>query len=180
MRLKSRQELKTWLHDDSLGGKRRVILTNGCFDLIHPGTVRFFDELNRRALKMFGPLQCGEWGQRRAGCGEHIILVAVNSDRSVRSLKPGRPINKLADRMEVLNGLKGIDAVCSFEEATPLNIVKLVKPAVLAKGGDWAEDKIIGADFVKSHGGSVWVIPYSRGYSTTRIIERIRRGEAQR
>ena len=114
------------------------------------------------------------------GCGEHIVLVAINSDRSVRLLKPGRPFNKLADRMEVLNGLKGVDAVCSFEETTPLNIVKLVKPAVLAKGGDWAEDKIIGADFVKSHGGSVWVIPYSRGYSTTRIIERIRRGEAQR
>ncbi|MCF8062013.1 MAG: D-glycero-beta-D-manno-heptose 1-phosphate adenylyltransferase [Deltaproteobacteria bacterium] len=135
---------------------RRVVFTNGCFDLLHPGHTRYL--CAARSL------------------GDYLV-VAVNSDRSVRSIKgAGRPVMPEEARAEVLAALDFVDAVVLFDEDDPLVIIQALVPDVLVKGADWAEDEIVGGDVVKSAGGEVRRIDVIPGYSTTGIIERIRSG----
>ncbi|HLU99839.1 MAG TPA: D-glycero-beta-D-manno-heptose 1-phosphate adenylyltransferase [Acidobacteriota bacterium] len=133
---------------------KRIVFTNGCFDLLHPGHIR----LLARARKL----------------GD-ILIVALNSDESVRRLKgTNRPILTLSERLEVISALASVDLVTSFEEDTPKEIVDEVIPDVLVKGGDWALDQIVGRETVESNGGQVIAIDFEEGYSTSGIINRIR------
>jgi len=134
---------------------RPFVFTNGCFDLIHRGHVTYLEEA--------------------AQLGRSLI-VGVNSDASVKRLEKGadRPINPLADRMAVLAALACVALVVPFDEDTPLELIKRVRPDHLVKGGDWTPDKIAGADFVQSCGGHVHSIPFRFDRSTTDLIRRIR------
>ncbi len=136
---------------------KKIIFTNGCFDILHRGHVDYLK-------KAKGP--------------EGILVVALNSDFSVRRLKgSGRPINNEKDRAEVLAGLESVDYVIIFHEDTPYNLIKAVHPDVLVKGGDWKKTEIVGSDIVVSYGGKVRTIKYVKGYSTTNIISKMgRRG----
>ena len=140
---------------------KRVVFTNGCFDLLHPGHVRYL-----RAARRLGDL----------------LVVAVNSDASVRRLKgPARPLVPQADRCEILAALEMVDYVVVFDEHTPADLIAALRPDVLVKGGDWAPDRIVGADVVRAHGGVVRSLPFARGYSTTALVERVaRRGAGRR
>lgn len=133
---------------------RRVVFTNGVFDLLHPGHVRYLQEA--RAL------------------GD-LLIVGLNADESVRRNKgPRRPINTQDERAEVLAALSCVDAVVIFGEDTPAEIVELVQPDILVKGADWPADQIVGRDTVEARGGRVVRVPVEPGYSTTAIVERIR------
>ena len=132
----------------------RLVFTNGVFDLLHPGHVRYLGDA--RAL------------------GDALV-VAVNSDRSVRSYKdPTRPINSERERAEVLAALRVVDAVVIFDEDTPHEIIGLIKPDILVKGADWGEDNIVGRDIVESRGGRVVRMTLAPGFSTTELIEKAR------
>jgi rfaE bifunctional protein nucleotidyltransferase chain/domain len=136
------------------GVSGRVVLTNGVFDLLHPGHI---DVL---------------LGARRRG---DVLVVAVNSDESVRRLKgPERPIRTAGERCYVLAALEMVDAVVVFEQDTPLELIVALRPDVLVKGGDYTEAAIVGAPEVRAWGGDVIVIPLTPGHSTTRTIERLR------
>jgi rfaE bifunctional protein nucleotidyltransferase chain/domain len=139
----------------------KVVFTNGVFDLLHPGHVRYLSEA------------------RRLG---DALIVAVNSDRSARTLDKGldRPLNRDSERAEVLAALSCVDATVIFDEDTPHAIVKSLQPDVLVKGADWAEGTIVGAAIVEARGGRVVRIPVAEGYSTTRLIDRIRAAEGRR
>lgn len=131
----------------------KVVFTNGCFDLLHPGHVRYLRQA--RAL------------------GEALI-VALNSDRSVRELKgPGRPILEEAERAEVMAALECVDYVTIFDDSTPRELIATLLPDVLVKGGDWGLDQIVGRHEVESAGGIVLSLPFVEGSSTTDIINRI-------
>jgi D-beta-D-heptose 7-phosphate kinase/D-beta-D-heptose 1-phosphate adenosyltransferase len=133
----------------------RIVFTNGVFDLLHPGHILYLSKASER--------------------GTHLI-VAVNSDESTIRLKgPQRPLIGLQARMEVLAALSFVSAVTYFEEDTPLQAIQAARPHVLVKGGDWTPDKIVGREFVESYGGSVLSIPFVSGYSTTSLIEKIRK-----
>ena len=135
---------------------RKIVFTNGCFDLLHAGHVRYL-----RAAK---------------ACGD-LLVVALNSDASVRRLKgPDRPLVRLADRAVVMGALEMVDYVTSFGEPTPLRIIRELEPDVLVKGGDWKVGDIVGADDVLARGGQVRSLTFARGHSTTRLIERARSG----
>jgi len=132
----------------------RVVFTNGCFDLLHPGHVAYLEEA--RAL------------------GDALIL-GVNTDASVRRLKgPGRPLVPEADRARVLAGLAAVDAVSLFDEDTPLELIEALSPDVLVKGGDYDLVDIVGRAAVEADGGEVRVVPFVSGHSTTDLITRIR------
>jgi len=132
---------------------KRVVFTNGCFDILHPGHSRYLSAAR--------------------GLGDHLI-VAVNSDRSVKRIKgPKRPVFSEDARAEMLAALSFVDRVIIFDEETPLELITLLLPDILVKGGDWGEDEIVGADVVKAAGGEVRRISFVDGYSTTGIIERI-------
>lgn len=132
--------------------KKRKVVTNGCFDILHVGHIRL--------LK-----QAKEMGDE--------LYVLINSDESVKRLKGDtRPINTLADRIEMLRAIKWVDYVIKFDEDTPSAMIKKIKPDILVKGGDYTLDTIVGADFVQSYGGKVVIIPTVTGYSTTGIIEK--------
>ena len=136
-----------------LRGHQTVIFTNGCFDILHVGHVRYLQEA--RAL------------------GD-ILVIGLNSDSSVKRLKGNeRPVQQEQDRAEILAALLSVDYVCLFSEDTPLELIKKVHPNILVKGGDWAVEKIVGSDFVISHGGSVKSLPFHQGRSTTGIINKI-------
>ena len=131
----------------------RVVLTNGVFDLLHPGHVRYLA------------------AARRLG---DILIVAVNSDRSVRANKgPGRPLNPDRERAEVLLSLSSVDAAVLFDEDTPHQVIGTIQPDVLVKGADWAEAEIVGRDVVEARGGRVVRIDLAQGYSTTELIRRV-------
>jgi D-glycero-beta-D-manno-heptose 1-phosphate adenylyltransferase len=131
-----------------------VVFTNGVFDLLHPGHLRYLSQA--RAL------------------GDALI-VGVNSDRSVRENKGSdRPITPQDERVELLEALVPVDAVVVFDESTPHELIAALRPDVLVKGADWAEDAIVGRDIVEAHGGRVVRVPIERGYSTTAIIQKIR------
>ena len=133
---------------------KTVVFTNGVFDILHPGHLRYLQQA--RAL------------------GDALII-GLNSDASVRRNKgPERPINPEAERAELLEALECVDAVVVFDEDTPAEIIAAVQPDVLVKGADWAADAIVGRDTVEGRGGRVVLIPVEEGYSTTAIIERIR------
>lgn len=134
---------------------RTVAFTNGCFDLLHAGHVSYLEAVRRKA---------------------DCLVVAVNSDRSVRGLKgSGRPLTPAGERCRVLAGLRAVDFVTLFDVPTPLALIRVLRPDLLAKGGDWKPSQIVGADFVRSYGGKVVVVPYRAGHSTTGLIRRIRR-----
>jgi rfaE bifunctional protein nucleotidyltransferase chain/domain len=133
----------------------RIVFTNGCFDIIHPGHTHYLREAR----------QLGD-----------LLVVGINSDQSVTDLKgPGRPILKEDERTEVLLSLRSVDAVVPFSEPTPLDLIKAVKPHVLAKGGDWPVDKIVGREFVEKHGGTAVSLPFQKGLSTSELISRIQK-----
>jgi D-beta-D-heptose 7-phosphate kinase/D-beta-D-heptose 1-phosphate adenosyltransferase len=135
--------------------RKTVVFTNGVFDLLHPGHVRYLHDA--RAL------------------GDALI-VAVNSDRSVRANKgPDRPINPETERAELLASLACVDAVVIFDEETPHEIVTRIQPDVLVKGADWGPDNIVGRDVVEARGGRVVRMELEPGFSTTQLIERVRR-----
>jgi D-beta-D-heptose 7-phosphate kinase/D-beta-D-heptose 1-phosphate adenosyltransferase len=135
--------------------RKRVVFTNGCFDLLHLGHVRLLEQA------------------RKLG---DALVVGLNSDSSVRRLKgDGRPLVAEAGRAEVLAALECVDAVTIFEEDTPRELIAALVPDVLVKGGDWAADKIVGRAEVEAAGGKVVVVPYVEGYSTSALIEQIRR-----
>lgn len=132
----------------------RIAFTNGCFDILHPGHVSYLEQA------------------RRTG---DCLVVGLNSDRSVRALKgPSRPVNSEADRARVLAALGCVDHVVLFDEETPLNLITAIRPAVLVKGADWPEDRIVGAAEVKADGGRVERIGFSHDCSTTGLIDKIR------
>jgi D-beta-D-heptose 7-phosphate kinase/D-beta-D-heptose 1-phosphate adenosyltransferase len=138
---------------------QRVVFTNGCFDLLHPGHVRYLD------------------AARAAG---DLLVVGVNSDRSVRGLKgPGRPVQTQDARAEVLAALQAVDHVVVFDAPTPLALIEALAPDVLAKGADWAADQIVGADVVRARGGKVVRVRLVPGQSTTRLVERSRTGDGK-
>jgi rfaE bifunctional protein nucleotidyltransferase chain/domain len=131
---------------------RRVVFTNGVFDLLHPGHVRYL-----QAARAEGD----------------VLIVAVNSDRSVRANKgPSRPIIPERERAEVLEALGAVDAVVIFDEETPQAIIDRLRPDVLVKGADWASDAIVGRETVEAHGGKVVRVPIEAGWSTSAIIEK--------
>ncbi|KAA0255896.1 D-glycero-beta-D-manno-heptose 1-phosphate adenylyltransferase [Acidobacteria bacterium ACD] len=133
---------------------RRVVFTNGCFDLLHPGHVSLLAEA------------------RKLG---DVLVVGLNSDESVRRLKgPSRPILSEGDRAQVLGGLDAVDFVVVFGEDTPEEVIRTLRPQVLVKGGDYTEATVVGAPFVRSYGGEVALIPLVAGRSTTNVVERIR------
>lgn len=134
---------------------RPVVFTNGCFDILHRGHVSYLEEA--------------------AALGKSLVI-GVNTDASVRRLNKGqgRPVNPLEDRMMILAALGCVSLVIPFEEDTPLELIKRVRPDHLVKGGDWALDKVVGADVVKSYGGQVHSIPFRFNRSTTDLIQRIR------
>lgn len=138
---------------------KKVVFTNGCFDLLHAGHVRYLE-----AAKALGD----------------CLVVGLNSDASVRRLKgEGRPLNPQEDRAEVLAGLAAVDVVVVFEEDTPAELIAEVLPDVLVKGADWPEDKIVGAEVVKARGGKVVRIPLLEGRSTSALLRAIRERNAQ-
>lgn len=134
---------------------KRVVFTNGCFDLLHVGHVRYL-----QAARDLGDL----------------LVVGVNSDASVRTLEksPARPIMPEAQRMEVLAALGCVDHVVLFSEPTPIQTIEILQPDILVKGGDWPTDQIIGREVVERRGGYVQSIPLVPGISTTAIVDRIR------
>ena len=134
---------------------KTVVFTNGVFDILHPGHVRYL-----RDARALGDL----------------LIVGVNSDRSVKALAkaPDRPINGERDRAEVLAALASVDGVVIFDEDTPHAIIAALQPDVLVKGADWGEDAIVGRDIVEARGGKVVRIALAEGYSTTAIIQRVR------
>lgn len=139
------------------GGK--IAFTNGCFDLLHAGHVQYLEEARRQA---------------------DVLVVGVNSDASVQALKgPARPIHPAAARAAVIAGLQAVDFVTVFEELTPLELIKAIKPDVLVKGADYTRDRVVGADFVESYGGRVHIAAVKPGFSTTQIVEKLQ-GESRR
>lgn len=138
---------------DPLRGQKRIVFTNGCFDLLHVGHIRYLKEA--RSLGDF-------------------LVVGVNSDASVRRLKGAqRPVQSQSDRAEILASLVSVDMAVIFEEDTPLQLIQAVRPDVLVKGGDWSIDAIVGGDFVLSYGGDVRSLQFIEGRSTTEIIHKI-------
>jgi rfaE bifunctional protein nucleotidyltransferase chain/domain len=136
----------------------RVVFTNGVFDLLHPGHV---DVLT--AARAHGA----------------ALIVGVNSDASVRRLKgPGRPVRTEGERAHLLAAMAMVDAVVVFDQDTPLELIRMLEPDVLVKGGDYAEETIVGAPDVRARGGDVVVVPLRPGHSTTAIIEKLRAGRA--
>jgi D-glycero-beta-D-manno-heptose 1-phosphate adenylyltransferase len=134
---------------------RRVVFTNGCFDILHPGHIKTLEHAR-------------ELGD--------VLIVGINSDASVGQLKPGRPLIPQDERAEILAALACVDAVVIFDEPTPREIVAALLPDVLVKGGDWADNKIIGREEVEAAGGRVVSVPVLPGYSTTEILRKIRDG----
>lgn len=134
---------------------KQIVFTNGVFDLLHPGHIRYL--------------------RRARGLGDALI-VGVNSDRSVRALKgPGRPVTSESERVEILEALKCVDAVVVFDEDTPHDLIMAIQPDTLVKGADWAEDAIVGRDVVEARGGRVVRVAIEAGHSTSGIIDRIKR-----
>ena len=133
---------------------KKIVFTNGCFDIIHAGHVDYL----RKASEL----------------GDYFII-GLNSDNSVKRLKGNnRPINCETARKIVLEGIKGVDDVILFDEDTPFNLINVVLPDVLVKGGDYLPENVVGKDIVEDNGGRVEIIPFLEGYSTSSIIEKIR------
>lgn len=149
-----REALTAWAEERRRRGER-VVLTNGCFDLVHRGHVEYLAE---------------------AAAQGDVLIIAVNSDASVRGLKgPERPLNTVEDRCAVLGHLRAVTALTIFDEPTPLAVVELVRPDVLVKGDEYDEDRIVGASEVRAWGGDVVRVAMRPDRSTTGLIDRIKR-----
>ncbi len=132
---------------------KRVVFTNGCFDLIHCGHIKYLSRAKRLG---------------------DILVVGLNSDSSAKKIKGNlRPINGQRDRAEVLASLQYVDYVTVFNQPTPEGLIKELRPDILTKGGDWGVRNIVGSDFVKSYGGRVVRLPFAKGYSSSSLIRRI-------
>jgi len=151
-KIKERGNLREMIEDLRAKGKR-IIFTNGCFDLLHIGHIRYLEE-----AKTLGD----------------ILVVGVNSDRSIRSLKgPKRPILPEEERAEILSGLGCVDYITIFDEPDPLELISSLQPHVLVKGGDWTKETTVGRGVVEQSGGEVVIIPFIQGASTSNLIETI-------
>ena len=146
------KELKAWREKN-----KKIVFTNGCFDIIHPGHIDYLS-------------QARDLGD--------ILVLGLNTDQSVRRLNKGsnRPINDERIRANVLAGLASVDLIVFFDEETPYNLIKLLQPNVLVKGKDYEVEKIIGFDILKENGGEVITIPFLDGYSTSSLIKKIIEG----
>lgn len=148
----SKEQLKIRLDEHRQEGKK-IVFTNGCFDILHVGHVRYLQEA------------------RKLG---DLLVLGLNSDSSVRTLKgEKRPLVPQDERADVLAALEAINYVTIFDEATPLELIEYLKPDFLVKGGDWSEDEIVGADAIRKWGGRVIVAPLIQGRSTTNVVEKI-------
>ncbi|PIV40600.1 MAG: D-glycero-beta-D-manno-heptose 1-phosphate adenylyltransferase [Nitrospirae bacterium CG02_land_8_20_14_3_00_44_33] len=145
----NRNELKKAVDAAQAAGKK-VVFTNGCFDILHIGHIRYL-----RDAKALGD----------------VLAIGLNSDKSVSKIKPGRPINPEGHRAEILSSLEIVDYVTLFDEETPYELIKLLKPDVLVKGGDWKKEDIVGSDIAKETRS----LPYVKGISTTKLIEKIKK-----
>ena len=140
---------------DARAAGKRVVFTNGVFDILHPGHLRYLQAARRHG---------------------DLLIVGLNSDASVRRNKgPARPINPQDERAEVLEALACVDAVSVFDDDTPADLIRRVEPDVLVKGADWPADQIVGRDTVEARGGRVILESVEPGYSTTSLIDRVRR-----
>jgi D-beta-D-heptose 7-phosphate kinase/D-beta-D-heptose 1-phosphate adenosyltransferase len=160
-KIRSPQALARYLRTERSrrGKKPQVVFTNGCFDLLHRGHVTYLEQARLQGS---------------------ALVVALNTDESVKRLKgPTRPVNTLEDRLAVLAALECVDHVTWFGEDTPLEIIQLLKPDVLVKGGDYKPDQMVGAREVKSWGGKVKALKFVEGQSTTKIIERSKSAPTQ-
>lgn len=132
----------------------KIVFTNGCFDILHQGHIHLL-------------ASCNEFGSR--------LIVGLNADKSVKRLKgESRPINNQESRSILLASTQFVDAVIVFDEDTPENLIRQIKPDVLVKGGDWKKENIVGAQFVESYGGEVKTVPFLNGFSTTAIVAGIK------
>ncbi len=143
------KELKTKIDEAKAAGKK-IVFTNGCFDILHIGHIRYL-----RDAKALGD----------------VLIIGLNSDKSVSKIKPGRPVNTQNHRAEVLASLEMVDYVTLFDEETPYELINLLKPDVLVKGGDWEKEDIVGSDIAKETRS----LPYVKGISTTKLIEKIKK-----
>ncbi len=151
-KIKQREDLRRIVEDLKMKGKR-VVFTNGCFDLLHVGHIRYLE------------------GARSLG---DILVVGVNSDRSVRNLKgPNRPILPEEERAEILSGLESVNYITIFDEPTPLELISFLQPHILVKGGDWTKETTVGKEVVERSGGEVVILPFIEGSSTSNLIESI-------
>lgn len=150
------REVLSSLRDLAQVQGKKVVFTNGCFDILHAGHVTYLSE-----AKKLGD----------------ILIIGLNNDDSVRRLKgASRPVNEQQDRACVLDALASVDYVCIFEEDTPKELIEKIIPDVLVKGGDYRIEDIVGADIVSKNGGEIVVLPFVKGKSTTSIIERAAKG----
>ena len=132
---------------------KKIVFTNGCFDIIHPGHIYLL--------------------KKSKDMGD-VLIVGLNSDSSIKKIKSeDRPINKESDRVKILESIKHINYVTIFNEETPLKLIKLINPDILVKGGDYKINEIVGSDFVIQNGGEVKIIPFIGGHSTSKLIDRI-------
>jgi len=153
-KVQSRDQIKATAARAKTQGKK-IVFTNGCFDLLHVGHLRVL-----REAKKLGD----------------ILIVGLNSDRSVNDIKgPERPIVSEAERAELIGALEMVDYVTLFDEPDPIPLLREIKPDVLVKGGDWGESGVVGRELVEGWGGKVAVVPFLEGHSTTNIIEKIER-----
>jgi D-beta-D-heptose 7-phosphate kinase/D-beta-D-heptose 1-phosphate adenosyltransferase len=158
-KIKEREDLRRIVEDLKSKGKR-IVFTNGCFDLLHIGHVRYLEQA--RSL------------------GD-ILVVGVNGDRSVRELKgPHRPILPVEERAEILSGLSCVSYITVFDEATPLELISSLQPHVIVKGGDWTKEGTVGREVVERSGGEVVILPFVEGSSTSNLIETILRKYGKR
>ncbi len=153
-------KLRTWreitaLRQELAQEKKKVVFTNGCFDILHRGHVQYLE-----AARKLGD----------------VLILGLNSDSSVKKLKGAdRPVNNEIDRAIVLSALLFVDHVVIFTEDTPYTLINLLKPDILVKGGDWKPEEIVGSDIVLNNGGEVLSLKYYQGYSTTEILEKLER-----
>ena len=151
-KIKTKEDLHRIVEDLKKKGKR-IVFTNGCFDLIHIGHIRYLEK-----AKTLGD----------------ILVVGMNSDRSVQTLKgPKRPILPQEERAEILSGLGCVDYITVFDEQTPLELISSLQPHTLVKGGDWTKETTVGKEVVERSGGEVVILPFEEGSSTSNLIETI-------
>ena len=143
-----KQELAIWRFQS-----KKIVFTNGCFDLIHPGHIHLLN-----TARSFGD----------------ILIVGLNTDASVQKIKPGRPLQNEQARSLIMASFEVVDAVILFEEETPLNLIKLIEPDVLVKGADYSPDKVVGKEEVERTGGRIELVTFLEGISTTGIMKKIR------
>lgn len=151
-KIKNLNELKKITARLKAQGKK-IVFTNGCFDLPHYGHVKYLEDAKRKG---------------------DILVVAINSDTSIKTIKGNkRPIINQKDRLRIVAALESVDYVALFKETTPLRLIRLLKPDILVKGADWNKDNIVGSDFALSYGGRVSTIKFVKGRSTTNLIKKI-------